>query len=31
MGDSEDRAGQVVQQLAMLNQHIARFSQQGDS
>ncbi|WP_104047966.1 DNA repair ATPase [Vibrio jasicida] len=25
MGDSEDRAGQVVQQLAMLNQHVARF------
>ncbi|MEL7286949.1 MAG: AAA family ATPase, partial [Pseudomonadota bacterium] len=25
MGDCEDRAGQVVQQLAMLNQHVARF------
>ncbi|MCX2790631.1 DNA repair ATPase [Vibrio sp. Sgm 5] len=25
MGDSEDRTGQVVQQLAMLNQHVARF------
>lgn len=28
MGDSEDRAGQVVQQLAMLNQHVARFGQE---
>lgn len=27
MGDSEDRAAQVVQQLAMLNQHVARFGQ----
>ncbi len=26
MGDSEDRAGQVVQQLAMLNQYVSRFS-----
>ncbi|USD65681.1 DNA repair ATPase [Vibrio sp. SCSIO 43136] len=26
LGDSEDRVGQVVQQLAMLNQHIANFS-----
>ncbi|MCG9752983.1 DNA repair ATPase [Vibrio brasiliensis] len=25
MGDSEDRAGQVVQQLAMLNQNVARI------
>lgn len=28
MGDSEDRAGQVVQQLAMLNQNVARFGQE---
>ncbi|MFW7524545.1 DNA repair ATPase [Vibrio ostreicida] len=27
MGDSEDRAGQVVQQLARLNQYVARFGQ----
>ncbi|NAW55920.1 MULTISPECIES: DNA repair ATPase [unclassified Vibrio] len=27
MGDDSDRAGQVVQQLAMLNQHVARFAQ----
>ncbi|WP_027252568.1 DNA repair ATPase [Photobacterium halotolerans] len=27
MGDESDRAGQVVQQLAMLNQHVARFTQ----
>ncbi len=31
MGDSEDRAGQVVQQLALLNQSIAGFSSRSNA
>ncbi|WP_414931506.1 DNA repair ATPase [Vibrio europaeus] len=30
MGDSDDRAAQVVQQLAMLNQHVAQFGQENN-